>query len=112
MTAPLVFAGALCEQWLASRGVRIAVHIQQLADLCDTSFLRADPEADYFLAFLDSCSARMIAIPRDEGADFARMDKAVHRTVEDIKDYLDLDILIAGAETVPDLTAAALPAAL
>ena len=80
--------------------------------LCHNFFDRADPEADYFLAFLDSCSARMIAIPRDEGADFDRMDKAVRSTVEDIKDYLDLDILIAGAETVPDLTAAALPAAL
>ena len=77
--------------------------------LCGNFFDRADPDADYYLAFLDSCSARMIAIPRDGEADFDRTDRAVFRTVEDIKDYLDLDILIAGAETVPDLTAAALP---
>ena len=80
--------------------------------LCRNFFDRADPDADYYLAFLDSCSARMIAIPRNAKADFAGMDQAVHRTVEEIKDYLDLDILIAGAETVPDLTAAAIPAAL
>ena len=77
--------------------------------LCRNFFDRADPEADYYLAFLDSCSARMIAIPREETTDFRRTDRAVMRTVEDIKDYLDLDILISGAETVPNLTAAALP---
>ena len=71
-------------------------------------FDRADPEADYYLAFLDSRSARMIAIPHGNLADFAGTDRAVRRTVEDIKDYLDLDILIAGVETVPTLTAAAL----
>ena len=75
LTAPLVFAGALCEQWLAPRGVRIAVHIQQLADLCDTSFLQADPEADYgalramalpvLTPGLDAEMARRVAEARD-----------------------------------------------
>lgn len=47
LTAPLVAAGALCKQWLAQQGVRIAAHIQQLADVCDTSFLYADCAADH-----------------------------------------------------------------
>ena len=36
----------------------------------------------------------MIAIPRDGEADFDRTDRAVFRTVEDIKDYLDLDMMV------------------
>lgn len=47
LTAPLVAAGALCMQWLAQQGVRIAAHIQQLADVCDVSFLQADCTADF-----------------------------------------------------------------
>lgn len=47
LTAPLVAAGALCTQWLGRQGVRIAAHIQQLADVVDASFLQADCTADY-----------------------------------------------------------------
>ena len=47
LTAPLVAAGALCSQWLEQQGVRIAAHIQQLADVQDVSFLQADAAADY-----------------------------------------------------------------
>ncbi len=80
--------------------------------LCTNFFDRADPQADYYLAFINNRSARMIAIPNAGKADFEGMDLAVCRTVEDIKDYLDLEIMIAGAETVPDLTAAALAQAI
>ena len=48
LTAPLVFAGSLCAQWLEKQGVRILAHIQQLGELCDDSFLdgaEADEEA-------------------------------------------------------------------
>ena len=76
--------------------------------LCTNFFDRADPQADYYLAFINNRSARMIAIHNAGQADSEGMDLAVCRTVEDIKDYLDLEIMIAGAETVPDLTAAAL----
>ena len=47
LTAPLVAAGALCSQWLETQGVKIACHIQQLGSVKDTSFLQADPKADY-----------------------------------------------------------------
>lgn len=41
LTAPIVAAGALCSQWLEERGVRIACHIQQIADVRDASFMDA-----------------------------------------------------------------------
>ena len=50
LTAGIVLAGALCSQYLAHRGVKIACHIQQLGDVRDASFLAADAAADY--AFL------------------------------------------------------------
>lgn len=50
LTAPLVFAGALCSQWLEERGVRVAAHIQQLRTLHDDSLLDVPAERD--LSFL------------------------------------------------------------
>ncbi len=47
LTAPIVAAGALCSQWLEAQGVKIACHIQQIENVLDTSFLDADPAADY-----------------------------------------------------------------
>ena len=46
LTAPIVFAGALCGQWLAEQGVDIACHIQQLGTVRDGSFLDYPPDAD------------------------------------------------------------------
>ena len=45
LTAPLVFAGALCLQYLASKGVRIGAHILSVGPAEDVSFLQR-PEAD------------------------------------------------------------------
>ena len=39
LTAPIVFAGALCRQWLRNQGVGIVSHVQQLADIHDDSLL-------------------------------------------------------------------------
>ena len=47
LTAPIVAAGALCSQCLEKQGVKIACHIQQLGTVKDTSFMEADPTADY-----------------------------------------------------------------
>ncbi|MDO5143394.1 MAG: chorismate synthase [bacterium] len=41
LTAALVLAGALCSQWLASQGVTICSHIQQLGQLRDDSLMTA-----------------------------------------------------------------------
>lgn len=39
ITAPLVFAGALCKQWLASKhGVTIGAHVQSIGSIEDESF--------------------------------------------------------------------------
>lgn len=39
LTAPLVFAGALCSQWLAQQGVGIVCHIQRLGSVEDASLM-------------------------------------------------------------------------
>ncbi len=38
LTAPLVFAGALCSLYLADCGIEIAAHIKQMLDVSDRSF--------------------------------------------------------------------------
>ncbi|MCI8388782.1 MAG: chorismate synthase [Clostridiales bacterium] len=38
LTAPLVFAGALCTQLLASRGIEIAAHLRQILNVTDSRF--------------------------------------------------------------------------
>lgn len=46
LTAPIVFVGALCAQWLSAQGVSIACHIRQLGDLVDDSLLTVPEDAD------------------------------------------------------------------
>ncbi|MDQ0151235.1 chorismate synthase [Eubacterium multiforme] len=38
ITAPLVFAGAICKQILESKGIRIVAHIKSIGSICDDSF--------------------------------------------------------------------------
>ncbi len=38
LTAPLVFAGALCSQYLALNGIEIAAHVKEMLDVSDCSF--------------------------------------------------------------------------
>lgn len=38
ITAPLVFAGAICQQWLRKKGVTIGAHIQSIGSIEDTTF--------------------------------------------------------------------------
>ncbi len=45
LTAPVVFAGALCSQWLEKQGVGIISHIQQLGSVKDASLMDT-PAAD------------------------------------------------------------------
>ncbi len=51
LTAPIVFAGAVCKQWLKANDIRICAHIQRLAGIDDGSFL--DGAADELLSSLD-----------------------------------------------------------
>lgn len=38
LTAPIVFAGAICKQILEKEDIKIGAHIKQIADVCDKSF--------------------------------------------------------------------------
>ncbi|SDN84243.1 chorismate synthase [Acetanaerobacterium elongatum] len=38
LTAPLVFAGALCKQYLAGKGITVGAHIYELGGVADTPF--------------------------------------------------------------------------
>ncbi len=38
ITAPLVFAGAVCRQLLERQGIRIAAHIERIGNICDARF--------------------------------------------------------------------------
>lgn len=38
ITAPIVFAGAICRQILEEKGIKIAAHIKSIGDVCDDSF--------------------------------------------------------------------------
>ncbi len=44
LTAPIVFAGAVCKQWLRENNIRIYAHIQRLAGIDDGSFLDGEIE--------------------------------------------------------------------
>jgi chorismate synthase len=59
LTAPLCAAGAICEQVLSTRGVRIGAHLAQCAGIDDVRFAAlGDPEAqhDELMRQLDSLS--------------------------------------------------------
>ncbi len=47
LTAPIVFAGAVCKQWLREKNISIYAHIQRLAGIDDGSFLDAAVEESY-----------------------------------------------------------------
>ncbi len=38
LTAPIVFAGAVCRQILEKKGIKIAAHINSIGNVCDTPF--------------------------------------------------------------------------
>lgn len=46
LTAPIVFAGAVCKQWLKQKGVHIYAHILQLMDVKEPSFVNGLPEEE------------------------------------------------------------------
>lgn len=52
LTAPLVFAGAVAKQFLRTRGIEIAAHLERIKDICDDRFdpCRQEPELAKLLA--------------------------------------------------------------
>lgn len=71
LTAPIVFAGALCRQYLRGQGVEIAAHIQQLGTLCDQGFLEAEA--------VDMAQLRAMALPTLTPGLSARMEAEILR---------------------------------
>ena len=46
LTAPICLAGGIMRQLLEQSGIRLAAHIQSIADVCDRHFNPMDPEID------------------------------------------------------------------
>lgn len=51
ITAPLVFAGAICKQILESKGIVIAAHVNSIGNVKDRSFLESDINNELLNAF-------------------------------------------------------------
>ena len=51
ITAPLVFAGAICKQILESKGISIAAHVNSIGSIKDKSFLDVDINEELILSF-------------------------------------------------------------
>ena len=51
ITAPLVFAGAICRQVLENKGILITAHIKSIADIEDKSFLDVDINEELIQGF-------------------------------------------------------------
>lgn len=66
LTAPLCYAGAVCLQILASRGVKIGAHIAEIAGIADTPFLPENPDVygahgKAFPVLCDAAGEKMLA---------------------------------------------------
>ncbi len=66
LTAPLVFAGALCMQLLEEKGIKIAAHISQIAGICDGEISMVNPcdeifsvASKKFPTICDKCGEKM-----------------------------------------------------
>ena len=50
ITAPLVFAGAICKQVLAKQGITIGAHVKKIKDISDDSFYYTNISSDLLLS--------------------------------------------------------------
>ena len=66
LTAPLVFAGAVCRQVLERRGIKIAAHIARIASVTDDSFPALDIPGDLMARLSRSSFAVIRARAEDD----------------------------------------------
>ena len=66
LTAPLVFAGAVCRQVLERRGIKIAAHIARIASVTDDSFPALDIPSDLMARLSRSSFAVIRARAEDD----------------------------------------------
>ncbi len=89
LTAPLVFAGAVCRQILAHRGVQIGAHILRIADVCDEPF---DPiHVDAEQLELLSASAFSLIDPTKEPLMRAAVE-AARKTADSVGGVIELAV--------------------
>lgn len=79
LTAPLVFAGAVCRQILKRRGVTVGAHILQIGSVCDECFDAVNVSEDT-LTRLSESSFSLLDPTREE---------AMRREVEDARQNAD-----------------------
>lgn len=74
LTAPLVFAGAMCKQFLKTKGVTVGAHIQSIAQIQDTPFDDVEVSAEV----LETLRTQTYPIqnPRAEEAMLAAIEEA------------------------------------
>ena len=70
LTAPIVFAGAVCRQILARRGIEVGGHVAAIGSVCDTPFDKVKVDAD----LLKSLNSRPFAV-LDSGAEAKMRDE-------------------------------------
>lgn len=78
ITAPLVFAGAVCKQILKEKGVMVAAHVKSIKDIKDKSFL--DGELDF--NYIDSL--KTFELPLIDKSIEANMRKEILEAKEDM----------------------------
>lgn len=79
LTAPLTFAGAVCRQILAARGIQIVAHIQEIAGIRDLPLDTVSPD----LAALSGLTGRTLPVLSDT------VSEAMVAAVLDAKNALD-----------------------
>lgn len=74
LTAPLVFAGAVCKLFLASKGITVGSHIQSIAQIQDTPFDDVAVTAEQLLALREQ--PYPVINPRAQEAMLAAIEEA------------------------------------
>lgn len=75
LTAPIVFAGALCSQWLESQGVEIVSHIQRLGNIQDESMMAAKT--------VDAAALKKMTLPTLNPQIAQVMEREIFRAAEE-----------------------------
>lgn len=78
ITAPLVFAGAVCKQILKEKGIMVAAHVKSIKDIKDKSFLDGDLDINY----IDSL--KTFELPLIDKSIEANMRKEILEAKEDM----------------------------
>ncbi|WP_196000117.1 chorismate synthase [Clostridium sp. 1001271B_151109_B4] len=86
ITAPLVFAGAICKQILESKGIVIAAHVNSIGSVKDESFLETDINDELLNSFKDKelplINANLENVMREEVMNARKDGDSIGGTIE------------------------------